>query len=137
MPARSLKPCATPGCRELVRGSAHCPRHQVLADQRRTEHMKKVHAAYNQRRDVSDRFYKSKAWQACRAQFKRAHPLCEECEQRGKVVEMDIVDHRVPFKEAPHLALDWSNLRSLCRGCHNRVGRRVGLTGGQGGGEKL
>lgn len=132
MPRKPLKPCATPGCRELVRGNAHCPKHQEAADQKRAEHLKRVHIEYNRRRDASDKFYKSTAWQACRARFKRAHPLCEECEKQGRVVEMEIVDHRVPLKEAPHLALDWSNLRSLCRACHNRVGRRVGLT--QGGG---
>ena len=132
MPSKPMKPCATPGCSALVRGKAHCPPHQELADARRAEHLKKVHASYNQKRDDSDQFYKSQAWQRFRTAYIQAHPLCVECQRYGRVKAAVIVDHIIPFKKAPERALDESNMRSLCRACHNRVGERVGLTRGEG-----
>tara|TARA_R100001143_G_C3272689_1_gene92930 strand:+ start:84 stop:374 length:291 start_codon:yes stop_codon:yes gene_type:complete len=96
--------------------------------------MKKVHASYNTRRDDSDKFYKSQAWQRFRAAYLQANPLCVECHKHKRVKAAVIVDHIIPFKKAPERSLDVSNMRSLCRACHNRVGERVGLTGGEGAG---
>lgn len=132
MPGRPLKPCATPGCRELVRGSAHCPAHQAKADAKRAEHLKKVHKVYNLRRDDTDEFYKSQPWRRLRDAFIRANPLCSNCARYDRVRQAVIVDHVTPLKKAPERALDASNLRGLCRACHNRVGERVGLLGGGG-----
>lgn len=134
MPGRPLKPCATPGCRELVRGSPHCAKHQVQADAKRALHMKKVHRDYNERRDSSDDFYKSQAWVRFRVAWLRENPLCSECAKYSRVKLAVIVDHIVTFKKAPERALDRTNVRSLCRACHNRVGERAGLLqGGRGG----
>lgn len=127
MPSRSLKPCAHPGCGALVRGKAYCEPHQVKADERRAEHMKTVHADYNSRRDSSDSFYKAEAWKKLSAIYKKRHPLCVECEAQGRITPVQIVDHIKSYKTHPQLGLDWSNLRSLCRSCHMRVGERVGL----------
>lgn len=63
------------------------------------------------------------------------HPLCVECERNGRAAPAVILDHIVPLKERPDLALVWDNVRPLCRTCHNRIGARVGLVGG-GVGEK-
>lgn len=96
--------------------------------------MKKVHASYNTRRDDSDKFYKSQAWQRFRAHYLQMHPLCVECSRYGRVKAAVILDHIVAFKKAPERALDETNMRPLCRACHNRIGDRVGLLRGEGAG---
>jgi 5-methylcytosine-specific restriction protein A len=85
--------------------------------------MKRNHRDYNQRRDASDSFYKTERWKKLSGAFRRAHPVCQECNAAAS----DITDHRRALKTHPELALDWSNLRALCRPCHNRIGERVGL----------
>ncbi|WP_372341317.1 HNH endonuclease [Pseudomonas aeruginosa] len=46
----------------------------------------------------------------------------EECDEAPS----QITDHIKARKTHPELSLVWSNLRALCRACHNRVGERVG-----------
>lgn len=60
-------------------------------------------------------------WERLRSRKIRTNPLCEECERQGLVVPAQDVDHIVPFEgRADPKRLDWSNLQSLCRSCHNR-----------------
>jgi 5-methylcytosine-specific restriction protein A len=59
-------------------------------------------------------------WRKLRNAYAAAHPLCEPCERAGRVVPMQVVDHRVPIERAPERRLDWSNLESMCRPCHSR-----------------
>jgi 5-methylcytosine-specific restriction enzyme A len=59
-----------------------------------------------------DRFLHTSQWRKPRDRFFRAHPLCR-CGRPGV-----IVDHRIPRSVAPQLALEWSNLETLCRTCH-------------------
>lgn len=52
------------------------------------------------------------------------NPLCEECEERGRITPVDDVHHIVSFMstddplERLRLAFDFDNLMSLCDGCH-------------------
>lgn len=77
-------------------------------------------------RTEADKFRSSARWQKCRKVHKRMFPLC--CDPFGvhaadghwePVAE---THHVVPVIEEPELALDFDNLRSLCRVCHARVG---------------
>ena len=61
---------------------------------------------------TTDRFYGSARWRSLRDRFRRTHPLCR-CGRPGK-----IVDHVKPRSERPDLALEWSNLETLCAQCH-------------------
>ena len=136
MGSRPAKPCAWPGCSALVRGVSHCTLHKPLADARRAEQLKAAHKSYNKRRDESDSFYSTERWRKFRAYYLRLHPLCVECEQAGRTTPALILDHIKALKDRPDLALDWHNVRPLCRPCHNRIGARVGLQG-EGGGQKF
>ena len=136
MSLRPAKPCAYPGCGLLVRGASHCARHAPIMEARRAEYMKRTHKQYNKRRDASDSFYKTKAWVSFRRLVLMESPLCVECERVGRVTAAVILDHIKPLKTHPGLALERSNVRPLCRHCHNAIGARVGLAGG-GGGSKL
>ncbi|WP_447590139.1 HNH endonuclease signature motif containing protein [Aquipseudomonas campi] len=84
---------------------------------------REVHKRYNEVRDASDSFYKTERWKKLSAYYRKRHPLCECCQSDAS----DITDHIKPVKTYPDLALDWHNLRALCRPCHNRIGERVGL----------
>ena len=53
---------------------------------------------------------------------KRIHnPLCEECSRQGMVTAATEVHHIVKIKDRPELRLEWSNLMSVCRDCHERI----------------
>ncbi|MCR4508918.1 HNH endonuclease [Pseudomonas sp. 32.2.56] len=114
------RPCCHPGCGRLVSNGSYCAQHQVLADQRRAEQLKKANKRYNPRRADSDKFYDTAAWRRFRRYYLITHPLCVDCEAEGLVVPAVVVDHIKPFKERPDLALDETNMRGLCRPHDNR-----------------
>ena len=123
---RPLKPCASAGCAELLRGETYCPRHQAEYDSRRVDQAKKTNARYNERRSESDKFYGTARWRKLSLYFRKLHPLCANCKAEGRVTPAQVVDHIEPYKLRPDLATEWSNLRALCHACHNRIGARVG-----------
>lgn len=72
-------------------------------------------------KEFAKRFYKSKAWQKCRAGFIRSKfGLCEKCGSPGYIVHHkerltpdNINDHNV--------TLNWNKLMYLCIECHNAI----------------
>lgn len=71
------------------------------------------------------RFYRSKAWQACRKTvWDRQHGLCADCMERGEYTPIDEVHHTVELNEFnvcdPRVSLDPAKCVGLCRNCHNR-----------------
>jgi len=85
-------------------------------------HRRWTHRDYGRARRTFDAelsFYKSMAWQQCRAAYLRAHPVCVTCRARGMTIAAVVVDHMVPIKDGG-ARFDWSNLQSLCVPCHNR-----------------
>lgn len=83
------------------------------------EARKKQYKQYDmfERNPKARRFYNSMAWRNTRAAYIQRHPLCEECERQGRIVQAQEIHHIVPIDEggAP---LDHSNLMSLCHACH-------------------
>jgi 5-methylcytosine-specific restriction endonuclease McrA len=75
------------------------------------------------------KFYNSAAWLRLRAAFLLANPLCAECGKRGLVVEARIVHHVEERLRRPDLALDRSNLESLCPRCHTAHHARLRAKG--------
>jgi 5-methylcytosine-specific restriction endonuclease McrA len=69
---------------------------------------------------VTDPFYSSTAWKKVRAKARARDGGCVVC---GATVGLD-VDHIVPWQQRPDLALDLTNLRTLCRLHHNRKTKR-------------
>lgn len=79
------------------------------------------------RRDEADRRRRSSTargydggWRKVRLAFLAAHPLCAFCEADGRLTAATVVDHEVAIVDAPERRLDWSNLRPLCKPCHDR-----------------
>jgi 5-methylcytosine-specific restriction enzyme A len=69
-------------------------------------------------RESRGRFYSGRPWRKLRAWKLGENPICEECLKRGFAVPAVHVDHIVPLAKDPTLALDSSNLQSLCKPCH-------------------
>ena len=67
----------------------------------------------------SYKFYKSKAWQDCRAGYiKSVYALCERCQCPGHIVH-----HKISLTPNnitnPVITLNWEQLEYLCLRCHN------------------
>lgn len=97
--------CNHAGCATLT-GNHYCDTHTPLHDTGRTDY----------RDAASERGYDSK-WRKVRDRYLSAHPLCERCEQQGRVEIAEVVHHINPIN-AGGPRLDPRNLRALCRDCH-------------------
>lgn len=70
-------------------------------------------------------FYSSGAWKKVRELAKkRDHYLCVDCLREGKITPAEEVHHIIALTPQnvndPSVALNLSNLKSLCRECHKR-----------------
>lgn len=62
-------------------------------------------------------------WRKMRAAYLAEHPLCAcpDCDEgRIRLRAANVVDHIVPISEGPSRRLDWTNLRSMAKRCHDR-----------------
>ena len=74
-------------------------------------------------KDYAAAFYKSKAWQSCRASYlAKVGGLCEDCLAKGIYTPAEIVHHIVEITPTnindPTVTLNHANLRAVCRECH-------------------
>lgn len=83
----------------------------------------------------AEKFYKSKAWQNCRASYiKHVGGLCERCLAQGRVEPAEVVHHKIYIDPVsinrPEITLNWDNLEALCWACHEQEhkGRRKRYT---------
>lgn len=74
------------------------------------------------------RIIHSREWAALRRRYITAHPLCEDCLQRGIYDAVAVEVHHVKpvgtgrtWAEKCALAFDEHNLRALCHDCHVRA----------------
>lgn len=70
-------------------------------------------------------FYTSDDWRTMRAYILERDAFeCQWCKRDGKVTSKADsvleVDHIKELKDYPELALDETNLRTLCKDCHNK-----------------
>ncbi len=79
-----------------------------------------------QARAIDDGFYSCAPWRRVRALKLAESPLCEDPFRRhpGAFVLATDVDHRIPRRERPDLALAKDNLQPLCHACHSAKTRR-------------
>lgn len=95
MPTRAPRPCPVPGCDQLI--TTTCPRHPPVS---------KLAKGYG-----GD-------WPVIARRFLAAHPSCARCGRRAVDVH-HVLPRRAGGTNHP------SNLRSLCRACHNHITRRA------------
>lgn len=87
-------------------------------------------AVLDQKRPTAPQRGYDRDWRELRIKFKRAHPVCcaPAC---GRPTQE--IDHVVSVEDAPHLRLDWNNLRPFCKPCHSArtaTEQSFGRTGG-------
>lgn len=111
MPRRPKKPCAHPGCPELVEaGERYCKVHKRQEQKR-----------YDQQRGTAaQRGYNSR-WRRYREWYLKQHPLCVQCQKEGRLIPATDVDHIIPVS-GPDDPLFWDekNHQALCHSCHSR-----------------
>jgi 5-methylcytosine-specific restriction endonuclease McrA len=106
------RPCLWPGSR--------CPLFAVAGRSFCLEHQRLSWKEQNLRRPRWLReFYDSREWRLLRAAHLELHPECEDCLAAGRREAASQVDHIQALRIRPDLALEPSNLRSLCRSCHS------------------
>lgn len=107
-----LRPCAEPGCPELINTYRvyRCSEH---TRPRYTGHYKQYD---DNRGSASERGY-DYTWSKIRNAYLAKYPLCRMCLIDGTVKQADMVDHIIPLRQGGE-RLHWSNLQSLCNRCH-------------------
>ena len=108
MPKKPKRPCSYPGCPRLTDGR-FCEEH-VKAEAQRYE-------KYD--RDPAVRRIYGRAWKRIRDSYVQQHPLCERCQEQGKLIPTEEVHHKVPLSEGGTHAR--SNLIALCKSCHAQI----------------
>ena len=113
MPRRPKRPCSHPGCPRLT-NSRFCEEHARLEAQR--------YERYQRDPAVKKRY--GRAWQRVRDRVISAHPLCERCNERGRITPAQEVHHIVPLSQGG--THDETNLMALCTSCHSEITAREG-----------
>lgn len=86
--------------------------------QRTTQERKRDHD--QQRGTSAERGYDA-VWRRLRVMFLNANPLCVFHQRKRETVAATVVDHIQSVRDRPDLRLEWSNLQSLCKPCHDRL----------------
>ena len=66
-------------------------------------------------------FYGLKIWRLHRAIKLAKDPYCLFCEERGIKKLANVVDHIIPIVVDWDKRVEWDNLRSLCKTCHDNL----------------
>jgi 5-methylcytosine-specific restriction protein A len=91
----------------------------TLAVKARATVIKEKRRAFQGMDKSNTKLYKSKHWQKVRRLILNAQPICVHCEQNGRYITANTVDHIVPINKGGALfSLD--NLQALCSSCHNK-----------------
>ena len=108
MPKRPKRPCSYPGCRRLT-DSRFCNEHKQVAEHQYNRYLRDP--------DTNKRY--GRAWKKIRAYYIQVHPLCEQCEQEGRLTPAEEVHHILPLANGG--THDDDNLMALCKSCHSRI----------------
>lgn len=72
-----------------------------------------------------DGFYSSRPWFKVRSKVLKASGYrCAMCGTGVAGAYAGVVDHIIPRRIRPDLALDMTNLQTLCRPCHDRIKKK-------------
>lgn len=114
MPHRPHKPCAFPGCKNLVTKGRYCKDHEQYDTSK-----------FRNKREKTHHWYYTKFWKKLRLKKLKEDPLCEYCQAEGKLTPANTVDHKIDWKagrdesERWRLFSSYDNLASSCVSCHN------------------
>lgn len=79
---------------------------------------------------VGKKLYRSGAWKKLRQAYLSEHPMCERCARVGRIRPATQVHHKIHLTpenvDDPNIALNMSNLESLCDECHAKEHHSAG-----------
>ncbi|CAH7477098.1 putative enzyme [Vibrio chagasii] len=114
--------CVAPSCNEIIRdgSGSRCPAHTTSqsrhkARQKRTNELR--NAAHGLKHH---KIYDTARWKRLSIKKRTIDPFCEDCWDNGTEKQADLVDHIVEISDDIEKAYLYTNLRSLCYGCHAR-----------------
>jgi 5-methylcytosine-specific restriction protein A len=113
MPWKPKKPCARQGCPNLT--TAHYCESCARAESRRYE---------QQQRDPGHDARYGANWRRVRAACLAAHPLCQLCQQEGRLTPATLVHHKVKLTDGGDNSPE--NLVACCQECHSRLHAQQG-----------
>ena len=108
MPRKPKRPCAHPGCPNLT-DKLYCPEHEKAARQQYDKY---------ERSPAVNKTY-GRAWKRIRDRYAEAHPLCELCQQHGKLTPTEEIHHKLPLSGGGTHATE--NLIALWKSCHAKL----------------
>lgn len=114
MPETPQKPCRR--CKRVLTTKTYCPACEAI--------VKKKRQLTDTRVPAGQRGYDWQ-WSKVRKTKLSINPLCEACLKKGIAKAADTVHHIVTVENDPALRLDFNNLVSLCRNCHESFHGRV------------
>ena len=91
VPTKPKRPCSYPGCPKLTDGR-FCEEH-AKAEAKRYE-------KYD--RDPAVRRRYGRAWKRIRDRYIQEHPLCELCQQEGRLTPAEEIHHKSRWLKAAH-----------------------------------
>ncbi len=113
IPKKPLRPCSHQACPNLT-SERYCD-----------EHAKQEAKRYEKyQRDPETRKRYGWAWKRIRDRYIKAHPLCEMCQESGKLTPAQEVHHIKPLTMGGNH--DEENLMALCSSCHSTITAREG-----------
>jgi 5-methylcytosine-specific restriction protein A len=104
MPTKNSRHCAFPGCSGYAGKGQYCAVHAATYN--------KIH------RDPERKKHYGRQWERLRTAFLSKHPLCQMCQEAGRLVSATEVHHIVSLADGG--TDDEENLMSLCKPCHSR-----------------
>lgn len=110
MRAKSI--CNAPSCGRLIDAPGYCAKHAHIP----SEYQKQKDKL---RGNANERGYSSQ-WRKARLGYLAKHPLCVICQDNGRIVAGNVVDHVIPHKGEKSLFWDSANWQTLCKPCHDR-----------------
>lgn len=78
-------------------------------------------------REDRRKIYDTSQWRKLRSAYLQQHPLCQLCQQEGKIVPAVDIHHIISFMSTNDhlkrlvLAYNPDNLMSLCKECHQKI----------------
>ncbi len=92
---------------ELPRSEAHSKNNTKEQHQRKYKHHS-YHHLYGHK------------WRQARLVFLKQHPLCVECQKKGRVTAANVVDHIERHEGSLDKFWNSDNWQALCKPCHDR-----------------
>ena len=111
MPNTPNRPCQR--CKQVLTTYTYCPDCQLIQDAKKQAYRQKQdHRPSPRKRGYDTAWDKARSWQLKR------FPLCQDCQDQGRIRPANVVHHIESVEDRPDLRLDPENFKSLCFACH-------------------